>query len=141
VFLVNAQSGKHVQEQRTLNFWFTDDLALESRPTVAQEFFRELVSPQEFPRGMLRVMPLLASDSFEQFSRFWFTDYIGFITKILKLLQHKYSGIDHVEVTLKQVEDPVEFPVRPCKYIFFNSILLKSEYFIFNFEGISKVEK
>ncbi|XP_011504744.1 PREDICTED: uncharacterized protein LOC105367675 [Ceratosolen solmsi marchali] len=90
VFLVNAQSGKHVQEQRMLNFWFTDSLAVESQPSVAQEFFRELVSPQEFPR-----------------------DYIGFITKILKLLQHKYSGIDHVEVELKQIEEPVEFPVRP----------------------------
>lgn len=51
VFLVNAQSGKHTQEQRTLNFWFPDNLAPESRPTVAQEFFRELVTPQEFPKG------------------------------------------------------------------------------------------
>lgn len=51
VFLVNAQSGNHTQESRTLNFWFTDNLQCESRPTVAQEFFSELVSPQEFPRG------------------------------------------------------------------------------------------
>ena len=53
VFLVSAQSGTHTKEQRTLNFWFGDSLSAETRPTVAQEFFRELVSPQEFPRGKL----------------------------------------------------------------------------------------
>ena len=51
VFLVSAQSGKHTQESRTLQFWFIDTLSEAEHPSVAQEFFRELVSPQEFPRG------------------------------------------------------------------------------------------
>lgn len=51
VFLVSAQTGKHTQESRTLQFWFTNTLTETDQPSVAQEFFRELVSPQEFPRG------------------------------------------------------------------------------------------
>ncbi|XP_058799256.1 uncharacterized protein LOC131668821 isoform X2 [Phymastichus coffea] len=90
VFLVSAQSGKHTQEQRTLNFWFNDNLSTETQPTVAQEFFRELVSPQEFPR-----------------------DYVGFIKKIMKLVQHKYPGIERIEIELKQIEEPIELPIRP----------------------------
>lgn len=53
VFLVSAQTGKHTQEQRTLQFWFTDTLSETEQPSIAQEFFRELVTPQEFPRGEL----------------------------------------------------------------------------------------
>lgn len=62
VFLVSAQTGKHTQESRILRFWFrvlelsisngTSNDAEEA--AVAQDFFRELVSPQEFPRGNLR---------------------------------------------------------------------------------------
>lgn len=57
VFLVSAQTGKHTQESRILRYWFrtvpgnpnqVDDT---EQAAVAQEFFRELVSPQEFPRG------------------------------------------------------------------------------------------
>lgn len=51
VFLVSAQTGKHTQESRTLQFWFVKTLPDEEQPHIAQEFFRELVSPQEFPRG------------------------------------------------------------------------------------------
>ncbi|XP_014219995.1 uncharacterized protein LOC106647932 isoform X2 [Copidosoma floridanum] len=90
VFLVSAQSEKHTQEQRTLNFWFIENLPSESRPSVAQEFFRELVSPQEFPR-----------------------DYVGFIKKIMKLIQNKYPPVERIEVELKQIEEQVELPARP----------------------------
>lgn len=38
-----------------MNFWFIENLPAESRPSVAQEFFRELVSPQEFPRGTHKI--------------------------------------------------------------------------------------
>lgn len=51
VFLVSAQTGKHTQESRTLRFWFAHTLTDTEQASVAQEFFRELVSPQEFPRG------------------------------------------------------------------------------------------
>lgn len=64
VFLVSAQTGKHTQESRTLRFWFRE-IAIQNghsnhhhnhsngdeHAAVAQDFFRELVSPQEFPRG------------------------------------------------------------------------------------------
>ncbi|XP_043786748.1 uncharacterized protein LOC122711774 isoform X2 [Apis laboriosa] len=90
VFLVSAQSGKHTQESRTLQFWFIDTLSEIEHPSVAQEFFRELVSPKEFPR-----------------------DYVGFIKKIMKLMLHKYSTIKKIEVELKQLEEPINLPTRP----------------------------
>ncbi|XP_012347913.1 uncharacterized protein LOC100867628 isoform X2 [Apis florea] len=90
VFLVSAQSGKHTQESRTLQFWFVDTLSEIEHPSVAQEFFRELVSPKEFPR-----------------------DYVGFIKKIMKLMLHKYSTIKKIEVELKQLEEPINLPTRP----------------------------
>ncbi|XP_014616189.1 PREDICTED: uncharacterized protein LOC106793619 isoform X2 [Polistes canadensis] len=92
VFLVSTQTGKHTQESRTLEFWFSDTCSETEQPTVAQEFFRELVAPQEFPR-----------------------DYVGFIKKIIKLMQHKYSSIKKLEVELKQLEEPVSLPTRPSR--------------------------
>ncbi|XP_029661037.1 uncharacterized protein LOC115234257 isoform X4 [Formica exsecta] len=90
VFLVSAQTGKHTQEQRTLQFWFTDTLSVSEQPSIAQEFFRELVTPQEFPR-----------------------DYVGFIKKIMKLMQHKYPSIKKLEIELRQLEEPITLPSRP----------------------------
>ncbi|XP_063981968.1 uncharacterized protein LOC135165006 isoform X2 [Diachasmimorpha longicaudata] len=90
VFLVSAQTKKHTQESRRLQFWFVNSLAEVEQPHVAQEFFRELVSPQEFPR-----------------------DYVGFIKKIMKLMQHKYPNIKKLEVELKQLEEPITLPTRP----------------------------
>ncbi|XP_074104837.1 uncharacterized protein LOC141531163 isoform X2 [Cotesia typhae] len=90
VFLVSAQTKKHTQESRTLQFWFINSLSEAEHPSVAQEFFRELVSPQEFPR-----------------------DYVGFIKKIMKLMQHKYPSIKKLEVELKQLEEPITLPTRP----------------------------
>lgn len=52
VFLVSSNTGNHSQESRTLRFWFRDWLKDEDKQAhVAQDFFRELVSPKEFPRG------------------------------------------------------------------------------------------
>nr|CAI5832030.1 unnamed protein product [Callosobruchus analis] len=105
VFLVNKETGKHTQESRTLMFWFRDTNLLQNgttnggardetdadmQATTAQDFFRELVSPQEFPR-----------------------DYVGFIKKIMKLMQHNYKSIVKLEVELKQLAEPVEVPSRP----------------------------
>ncbi|XP_006620600.1 uncharacterized protein LOC102674931 isoform X2 [Apis dorsata] len=96
VFLVSAQSGKHTQESRTLQFWFIDTLSEIEHPSVAQEFFRELVSPKEFPR-----------------------DYVGFIKKIMKLMLHKYSTIKKIEVELKQLEEPINLPTADTGHILF----------------------
>lgn len=53
------------------------------------------------------------------------TDYVGFIKKIMKLMLHKYSTIKKIEVELKQLEEPINLPTRPCKYNIFIFILLK----------------
>ncbi|XP_030755765.1 uncharacterized protein LOC115882072 isoform X2 [Sitophilus oryzae] len=96
VFLINAQTKKHTQEARTLKFWFRtpkncqDNLGEENQAAVAQDFFRELVSPKEFPR-----------------------DYVGFIKKIMKLMQHNYLEIAKLEVELKMLDEPAEVPTRP----------------------------
>ncbi|PSN49293.1 hypothetical protein C0J52_09404 [Blattella germanica] len=91
VFLVSAQTGKHTQESRILQFWFSSNTSDTENATLAQEFFRELVSPQDFPR-----------------------DYVGFIKKVMKLLQHGFKGIRKVDVTLKQLEESeAPPPTRP----------------------------
>ncbi|CAG9860984.1 unnamed protein product [Phyllotreta striolata] len=95
VFLVNKETGKHTQESRTIRFWFRENKIIQDETDggqagIAQDFFRELVSPQEFPR-----------------------DYVGFIKKIMKLMQHNFNSIVKLEVELKQLEEPIEVPSRP----------------------------
>ncbi|XP_063709938.1 uncharacterized protein LOC134838354 isoform X2 [Culicoides brevitarsis] len=91
VFLVSANTGKHSQESRTLRFWFRSWITNgEEQAHVAQDFFRELVQPQEFPR-----------------------DYVGFIKKIMKLLQHGYNEIQAVEIELRILEQTSAPPSRP----------------------------
>ncbi|XP_046683859.1 uncharacterized protein LOC124369800 isoform X2 [Homalodisca vitripennis] len=90
VYLVNAQTGTHTQESRTLQFWFSSRLPDRDHPTIAQEFFKELVAPQEFPR-----------------------DYVGFIKKMMKLMQHKYPTIRKLEIILRQLDEAHTMPTRP----------------------------
>ena len=52
VFLVNVSSGKHAQERRRLSFWFKTNMSNHERPVYAQQFFKQLVSPVQFPRGI-----------------------------------------------------------------------------------------
>ncbi|KAL5277264.1 hypothetical protein ACFFRR_002473 [Megaselia abdita] len=91
VFLVSANSGKHSQESRTLRFWYRSWLNDEGKMAqVAQDFFRELVSPKDFPR-----------------------DYVGFIKKIMKLMQKGYDEIQALEVELRILEETSAPPSRP----------------------------
>ncbi|XP_017869607.1 PREDICTED: uncharacterized protein LOC108618204 isoform X1 [Drosophila arizonae] len=91
VFLVSANTGKHSQESRTLRFWFRDWLTNDEKQAhIAQDFFKELVSPQDFPR-----------------------DYVGFIKKIMKLLQHGYTEIQSIEIELRILEETSAPPSRP----------------------------
>ncbi|XP_064091192.1 uncharacterized protein LOC135204888 isoform X2 [Macrobrachium nipponense] len=92
VFLINAQTQKHTQESRQLRFWFRDTVADKERMKSAQEFFKELVAPLEFPR-----------------------DYVGFIKKIMKMMQHKYQSISKIEIELKQLEESDKPPTRPME--------------------------
>nr|XP_018908706.1 PREDICTED: uncharacterized protein LOC109038185 isoform X1 [Bemisia tabaci]XP_018908707.1 PREDICTED: uncharacterized protein LOC109038185 isoform X1 [Bemisia tabaci] len=89
VFLVNAQTEIRTQESRTLKFWFKPSCPAFEHPSAAQNFFRDLVAPQDFPR-----------------------DYVGFIKKIMKLMQHNYPVIRKIEIELKQL-DQSSVPARP----------------------------
>ncbi|KAG6450888.1 hypothetical protein O3G_MSEX006840 [Manduca sexta] len=79
VYLVSGTTGTHTREARALRFWFKPQMPPSERPYEAQAFFRELVSPQDFPK-----------------------DYVGFIKKIMKLMQHKYYQLKLLEVELRQ---------------------------------------
>jgi len=92
VFLVNLTSGKHAQEKRVLSFWFKPRLAEAERPRYAQNFFKQLVSPTEFPR-----------------------DYVGFIKKIMKLMQLSFPELAKVEVELVQEKELDQIPERPTR--------------------------
>jgi nucleoside phosphorylase len=90
VFLINSVTKKHTLESRVLRFWFKDEFPASERAKLCQEFFKELVSPSEFPR-----------------------DYVGFIMKIMKLMQGDYLGIRKVEIELQQLEETDKPPERP----------------------------
>ncbi|KAK4291668.1 hypothetical protein Pmani_035518 [Petrolisthes manimaculis] len=93
VFLINAHTHTHTHESRQLRFWFQSSYGPEKeRMRSAQEFFKELVSPLEFPR-----------------------DYVGFIKKIMKMMQHKYKMISKTEVELKQLQESDKPPTRPME--------------------------
>lgn len=79
VYLVSGTTGTHTREARALRFWFKPQMVPYERPHEAQMFFRELVSPQDFPK-----------------------DYVGFIKKIIKLMQHKYHQLKVLEIELRQ---------------------------------------
>ncbi|XP_022657328.1 uncharacterized protein LOC111265973 isoform X2 [Varroa jacobsoni] len=81
VFLKNAADNTHSQESRKLKFWFKPKVDERLQMHLAQDFFKELVSPCEFPR-----------------------DYVGFIKKVMKLLQKRYPDMRKVEVELKQMK-------------------------------------
>ena len=51
VFLVNTATKKYTQEKRIISYWFKDLFAVNQRATAAQDFFKTLVSPADFPRG------------------------------------------------------------------------------------------
>jgi hypothetical protein len=44
-----------VQEKRVLSYWFKEEVAESSRAKMAQQFFKELVSPTQFPRGAYNI--------------------------------------------------------------------------------------
>lgn len=52
VYLVDGVSGAHTREARSLRSWFKTSLPENQRHRMAQDFFRDLVSPEDFPRGI-----------------------------------------------------------------------------------------
>lgn len=93
MFLVNAQTNAHTLESRQLRFWFRNSINDAEQNNVAQNFFRDLINPDSFPR-----------------------DYVGYIMKIMKQMQHnKYAAINQMEVEMKQVQELSELPQRPSE--------------------------
>jgi len=90
VFLVNVATKRYTQEKRVISFWFKELFPVHQRTTAAQEFFKKLVSPVDFPR-----------------------DYVGFIKKIMKLMQIQYPMLAKVEVEMTQEKEMDELPNRP----------------------------
>ncbi|KAL1424507.1 hypothetical protein MTO96_020063 [Rhipicephalus appendiculatus] len=90
VFLTNVVTEVHTRESRELKFWFKPGVTKNDQRHSAQEFFKELVSPSDFPR-----------------------DYVGFIKKIMKLMQMKYVNMRKVEIEMRQLENITEPPRRP----------------------------
>ncbi|KAG1652970.1 hypothetical protein GQR58_025886 [Nymphon striatum] len=91
VFLTSSANNVHTQESRLLRFWFKPNVQDNEQMRSAQEFFKELVSPSEFPR-----------------------DYVGFIKKILKMMQQGYSMIKRTELEMReiqQMENPLSRPI------------------------------
>ncbi|XP_075749677.1 uncharacterized protein LOC119172305 isoform X2 [Rhipicephalus microplus] len=94
VFLTNVVTEVHTRESRELKFWFKPGVTKNDQRHSAQEFFKELVSPSDFPR-----------------------DYVGFIKKIMKLMQIKYVNMRKVEIEMRQLENITEPPRRPNPWL------------------------
>lgn len=90
VFLININTKRYTQEKRVIAYWFKESYPEDHRAFSAQEFFKTLVSPTDFPR-----------------------DYVGFIKKIMKLMQHEYPMLAKIEVELTQEKEMDELPNRP----------------------------
>ena len=93
VFLINTSTKRYTQEKRIISYWFKDLFALNQRATAAQDFFKTLVSPTDFPR-----------------------DYVGFIKKVMKLMQLQYPMMAKVEVEMTQEKEMDQLPNRPSKF-------------------------
>ncbi|EFX64596.1 hypothetical protein DAPPUDRAFT_66107, partial [Daphnia pulex] len=92
VYLISAATNMHTKESRQLRFWFKEVVSESDQPKVAQEFFKQLVAPFEFPR-----------------------DYVGFIKKIMKLMQQDYPTLRKIEVELKQLGQSSQPPPDAAK--------------------------
>ena len=92
VFLINTSTKRYTQEKRIISYWFKDLFPLNQRATAAQDFFKTLVSPADFPR-----------------------DYVGFIKKVMKLMQRQYPMMAKVEVEMTQEKEMDQLPNRPSK--------------------------
>ena len=101
VFLVNLATKKYTQEKRVLSYWFKELFPQNQRASAAQDFFKKLVAPMDFPR-----------------------DYVGFIKKIMKLMQLDYPMMAKVEVEMTQEKEMDELPNRPseCFSFYFNRV-------------------
>ncbi|CAL8097671.1 unnamed protein product [Orchesella dallaii] len=90
VFLVSSSSSNQncFWERRKLNFWFKNDkVPEEEREAYGHQFFTEVLGggegnhDKDFPR-----------------------DYVGFITKVLKLMQLRYDGVKRIKLEFEKLK-------------------------------------
>lgn len=75
------------QEIRTLKFWYSPGMSEAEEMRNGHEFFKELIRPDDFPK-----------------------DYVGFIKKIMKMMQQKFLSVRKIEVEMTRLEDFAEPP-------------------------------
>lgn len=66
-----------------------------------------------------------------------FLDYVGFIKKIMKLMQNHYTSLQRLEVELTQLAEGPAPPPRPCKYFIGLKLIIYQNY-NFNINYIHK---
>ena len=126
VFLRNATTKRYTQEKRVISYWFKVAFSPMQQASSAQDFFKQLVSPADFPRGNLKniktkifyifLISLLFKINWRPFiDWFAFSDYVGFIKKIMKLMQHEYPMIAKIEIEMTQEMEMDCLPIRPSK--------------------------
>ena len=127
VFLRNASTKRYTQEKRVISYWFKLAFSPMQQASAAQDFFKQLVSPADFPRGMiisesrqlnrLTVIEFIGIDDAHWFliTFSYFQDYVGFIKKIMKLMQNEYPMIAKIEIEMTQEMEMDCLPIRASK--------------------------
>ena len=125
VFLRNASTKRYTQEKRVISYWFKLAFSPMQQASAAQDFFKQLVSPSDFPRGMIisefRALNRFIRNNTRCFA-YWFLttfsyfqDYVGFIKKIMKLMQNEYPMIAKIEIEMTQEMEMDCLPIRASK--------------------------
>ena len=92
VYLKSAKTEKYIQERRVIGFWFKPQFPSSQKTTTAQEFFKTLVAPVDFPRGKqqrLFIIMNLLMKPYNQLESFVKASLP--ISKALPLVQHSTS--------------------------------------------------
>ncbi|ODM92240.1 hypothetical protein Ocin01_14443 [Orchesella cincta] len=87
VFLVSSKTEECFWERRQLRFWMKEEVLPEKCTSYGQKFFKELVGTP-----------------FDKLPK----DYVGFLTKILKLMQEGFEGVKKIEVEFKRLDEKTE---------------------------------
>lgn len=75
-----------------------------------------------------------------------FADYVGFIKKIMKLLQHGYGEVQSIEIELRILEETSAPPSRPRKLYqtlskhFFPSLFLSLSIYLYIYISLSTIQ-
>jgi len=94
VYLKSTKTEKYIQERRVIGFWFKPQQCPSSQQAAcAQDFFKTLVAPVDFPR-----------------------DYVGFMKKVMRLMQMDYPMMAKVELELTQEKELDSLPVKPSDF-------------------------